>query len=206
MQDRFGVEACDVVLNNNRTKLVSWRRSASMIQLSVNWALLSHDDLLLQVLDEVPGAWQRLRALAPPPRPVRGVSRGRVHDLAPLLSFQRDLLPGAPDLPVRWGRWPTQVPRRTLQLGAHSATGIRIHPVLDHALVPDWFVAFILFHELLHAVIPPVPGVRRQVHPPAFRERERAHSSYHRARQWEHQNIGWLMQRCGDRIRENTRY
>lgn len=73
---------------------------------------------------------------------------------------------------------------------------IRIHPVLDHPDVPDWFVAFVLFHEMLHIAIPPEEGgKRRRVHTPRFRAAERQHPDYGRATAWEQQNIRALIAR-----------
>ena len=31
---------------------------------------------------------------------------------------------------------------------------IRIHPLLDRAFVPTWFLEYVVFHEMLHAMVP----------------------------------------------------
>jgi len=73
---------------------------------------------------------------------------------------------------------------------------IRIHPVLDHPEVPAWFVAFVLFHEMLHVAIPPEAGTkRRRVHTRRFRAAERAHPDYARAMAWEKTHVRHLIQR-----------
>jgi hypothetical protein len=81
---------------------------------------------------------------------------------------------------------------------------VRIHPVLDQPLVPEWFVRFILFHELLHAELdtsgasagfeaPPATGARRRFHGPEFRRRERAYPDYRRALEWERRHVRALI-------------
>jgi hypothetical protein len=64
---------------------------------------------------------------------------------------------------------------------------VRIHPVLDQPAVPVWFVRYVLFHELLHAVLPPRRGRgSRWIHHGAeFRRRERDYADYARAIAWE---------------------
>ena len=52
---------------------------------------------------------------------------------------------------------------------------IRIHPTLDRVEVPEFYVAAVVFHEMLHQAVPAreVNG-RRIVHGAEFRRRERA--------------------------------
>jgi predicted metal-dependent hydrolase len=52
---------------------------------------------------------------------------------------------------------------------------VRVHPRLDDARAPEEFVRYILFHEMLHAVVTVQSDGRRQLmHPPAFRKLERS--------------------------------
>jgi len=136
------------------------------------------------------------------PRRVRLRTAGRHHDLAPLYA---DLLASefagrfAPDRrpDLTWGRAGRSRSRRTLRLGSYDyhARLIRIHTALDQPAVPDWFVRFILFHELLHAELDdaPEPGTRRRHHGPEFRRRERAHPDYRRSMDWEHRHVAALI-------------
>jgi predicted metal-dependent hydrolase len=76
-------------------------------------------------------------------------------------------------------------PRRSIHYGSyHFATRtITIHPILDSPTVPDWFVRFVIFHELIHAVLPEPVMVngRRKIHDPQFRQMEESHPDYDRA-------------------------
>jgi hypothetical protein len=71
---------------------------------------------------------------------------------------------------------------------------IRIHPALDQVFVPRYFVEFIVYHELLHHVIPPVRvNGRYQIHSPAFRQREREFPAYAEAMAWRQQSLRRLL-------------
>ena len=119
-------------------------------------------------------------------------SRGRVYDLH-ALAEQVKAEHFGPELRVHitWGRGSRQRrgPRRHIVFGSfeHRSRVIRIHPVLDSADVPEFFVRFVIFHEMLHAVLDPEHDAdgRRYVHTPEFRRLERQHPDYHRAMQWE---------------------
>ena len=71
---------------------------------------------------------------------------------------------------------------------------IRVHPALDQAFVPRYFVEFIVYHELLHHAIPPVRlNGRYQIHSPAFRRREREYPAYAEATAWRKQFLRRLL-------------
>ncbi len=67
---------------------------------------------------------------------------------------------------------------------------VRIHPVLDRPEVPEMVVESIVYHEMLHAVVPPKPGAkRRNVHPPEFRRLEREFEHFDEAEAWLEANV-----------------
>ena len=93
------------------------------------------------------------------------------------------------DAPITWGRLPTVRRRRSIRLGSYSADDhlIRIHPHLDQAFVPEYFVRYIVFHEMLHAHlgIETGPTGRRRIHTREFNVRERAYADFARAVAWQ---------------------
>lgn len=128
--------------------------------------------------------------------------RGRCHDLDALarelaqgeLSADLERRGGLPR--ITWGRLRRSRSRRALRLGSFEFASrvVRIHPVLDQAAVPQWFVRYVLFHELLHAALDePRQGSRRVLHGPQFRRREREYADYQRARAWETAHIDALI-------------
>ncbi len=129
--------------------------------------------------------------------PIR--TRGRYHDLT---AHYQELCDAyfrgrRIDCAQTWGRVPrTRLPRRTIKLGSYSTEArlIRIHPALDQAHVPDYFVQWILFHEMLHHLHGVhYDGRRRRVHTPAFAEDEKRYVHLERARQWERENLDSLL-------------
>ncbi len=200
--DRHALALCEVTVNDNRKRMLWWRITSIQAAVSAHWSIIGHTDDLIAVLDHVPGAWERLQRHLPSHAPPPLEPRGRVHDLDALTRAELAHVPDVPPVDVTWGRWPNRAPRRSLRLGSCEGTLVRIHPVLDHETVPDWFVGFILFHELLHAAMPTkVVGGRRQIHPPAFRRREAAHPRYHDALAWEQRHIVRLLNRAAAAVR-----
>ncbi len=53
---------------------------------------------------------------------------------------------------------------------------IRINPLLDQPFVPRWFLEYVLYHEMLHSVVPDEfdSSGRRRVHTEEFYRRERS--------------------------------
>jgi predicted SprT family Zn-dependent metalloprotease len=97
---------------------------------------------------------------------------------------------------VHWATRKRSTARRGLRLGSYDSSRdlVRIHPVLDQPAVPEWVVAFVVFHELLHALIPSQRIGRRLMHHGAsFRAKERSHPDHARATQWEDAHIHALI-------------
>jgi hypothetical protein len=84
----------------------------------------------------------------------------------------------------------------SLQLGSYSYEDrlIRIHRVLDHPEVPRYVVEAVVFHEMLHADMPPeIRGGKRLFHTPEFRRRERQYRNLTRAERWIGENMPALL-------------
>jgi len=155
------------------------------------------DDWLEAELDRLPQA------------SVEVLTEGRYFDLAVVLE---DVIGGelGRDFADRrrpritWGRSNRRA-RRSLQLGSYDARRalVTINPVVDRAYVPAFFVRYLVFHELLHAVIPAErgPNGRWSYHPPAFRARERAYRDYNRAVSWQAEHLDELLAPPGRRAR-----
>jgi len=94
---------------------------------------------------------------------------------------------------VEWGRRRKHRPKDHFVFGTIQEEDrvIRVHPLLDQAFVPRWFLKYVLYHEMLHSVVPdkPLRNGRRRVHTEEFNRRERQFRGYHRARRWEEQNL-----------------
>jgi hypothetical protein len=100
------------------------------------------------------------------------------------------------DARITWGPVGRHRARRSIKMGSFAVEDkiIRIHPVLDQPDVPEFFVAWIVFHEMLHGRHDIVrDGLRRVFHSQAFLRDERAYPDYERASAWERANLDRLL-------------
>ncbi|MBC7171656.1 MAG: hypothetical protein H5U40_04480, partial [Polyangiaceae bacterium] len=104
---------------------------------------------------------------------------------------------GTVDALITWGRrGRRRGKKRSIQLGTYLADErlIRIHPVLDQAWIPRFYVETVVFHELLHHDMPcVVKNGRRCFHTKEFRDRERAFPHFALAEQWEKVHLPRLL-------------
>jgi SprT-like family len=92
--------------------------------------------------------------------------------------------------------------KSTIQLGSYSFEDrlIRIHRALDQPTVPRYVIESVVYHELLHAAIPPVVlNGRRHVHTPEFRRRERLFRHLTKAEKWVEEHLPDLLRARGRR-------
>ncbi len=108
-------------------------------------------------------------------------ARGQVHDLREIADeVNAGFFNGTVKCHIGWGAQRPLTRRRTrsrsIRYGSwsHATRTVRIHPLLDDRRVPREFIAYILYHEMLHAVVPVEerPG-RRIDHSVTFRKLEK---------------------------------
>jgi hypothetical protein len=122
---------------------------------------------------------------------------GKFHDLKAIFDrINQAFFGGQHDASITWGPATQRPQQRSIKIGSFSVEDrlIRVHPVLDQAAVPSYFVEWIVFHEMLHGkhAIRLVGG-RRCFHPPEFLREERAFPDFQRARTWERSNLDHLL-------------
>ena len=119
------------------------------------------------------------------------VSEATHHHLASLAAeVHRTYFYKYPPLPVRWGQQISRKKRRSIRLGSynHATTEVRIHPILNGANVPYFYIQSVIYHEYLHHVLGPHHNRRFHQHERQFR--------YHReSQEWIRRNLGLLLGR-----------
>jgi hypothetical protein len=125
---------------------------------------------------------------------------GQHFDLVDMLRRARSHLPDhdLDDIQITWGREGRG--SKSIRFGSYDFDQklVRIHPALDREWVPEYFVEFIVYHELLHAVCPPVENEEsRRVHTSEFLELEQQFPDYEKAVEWESQNLRRILDRKG---------
>jgi hypothetical protein len=131
------------------------------------------------------------------PRYDRLEPRGRVHDLQAIYDrVNAEHFEDAIEARIGWGPARGGRRRHSIKTGVYvqDARVIRIHPALDRREIPEFYVAAVVFHEMLHQAVPAreVNG-RRIVHGADFRRRERAYPDHERAKRWEEANLRLLL-------------
>jgi len=77
---------------------------------------------------------------------------------------------------------------------------IRINRLLDNAEVPLYFLEFIVYHEMLHAVCPSYIDAkgRCRVHTQEFRRKEKLFADFAAAKKWEKMSLNFFKKRRRD--------
>lgn len=201
-----------LAVTDNRSTMVSFRRASSSLRLRLHHMFLDAPAPVVRAIADYAGRGRRsagpvldeyIRVQQPRIRKVRDarsghlVARGVHYDLREMFdALNERYFQGGIQATIGWGRWSSRRRRKSIRLGVydHQTREIRIHPALDKAEVPRFFVEFIVFHEMLHQLFPSsnVPG-RRVHHPRAFRDREKAFPHYEAAIAWEKANLRTLL-------------
>lgn len=212
-------EPVRLTVHDNRSTMVSFRRNTGEVHYRVHHMFLDAPGEVVHALAAFAGSTRvgnarrreagtridafvrRNRACIAVPVADQLVSRGRVHDLQAIYDrLNAEHFEGRIEARIGWGPVRGGRRRRTVKTGVYvqDARLIRIHPTLDRPEVPEFYVAAVVFHEMLHQAVPAreVRG-RRIVHGPEFRQRERAYPGYVRAKAWEEKNLPLLLSSPG---------
>jgi hypothetical protein len=208
-------ERVRLTVHDNRSTMVSFRRDRGEVHYRVHHMFLDAPGEVVRALAAFAGSARgggarrreagtridafvrRNRARIAVPRADRLVSRGRVHDLQTIFDrLNAAHFEGRIEARIGWGPVRGGRRRRTVKTGVYvqDARLIRIHPTLDRPEVPEFYVAAVVFHEMLHQAVPARElGGRRIVHGPDFRRRERTYPDHARAKAWEEKNLPLLL-------------
>ena len=202
----------DLILTDNRRRMLSSRRRRNRQEIRAHHMFVGCDDRMVGAIADLASGRKGARgliqqfitdnreAISFEPVDTELNTRGEHFDLRPILRTVREMLteaaceqsalPELDELHITWGRRGRG--SKSIRFGSYDFDRklIRIHPTLDQEWVPKYFIEFIVFHELLHAIFPPRQGqTRREVHTPEFRAVEKQFPHYDKAMQWEAANL-----------------
>jgi hypothetical protein len=131
------------------------------------------------------------------------VTRGEAYDLTTIYAdINHRFFHGTMSVPITWGRGVGRARRGGLTFGSYDPVLalIRIHPVLDRADVPRYFLESVVYHEMLHHHMGGVPdrAGRTVYHTRAFRQAEARFPKYREALAWEKANLPKLLRASQD--------
>lgn len=103
---------------------------------------------------------------------------------------------------IEWSRGRGQRPASGIKFGSysHESKTIKIHPELDDPEIPDYFVEYIIYHELLHELFPPARSKNGRItaHTGEFKKFEKMFNRCHEAGAYEK----WYVEnRLGRKVR-----
>jgi hypothetical protein len=195
-----------LTFTNNATSMISARTRGGVTDARMHRIFLGAD---ASVIDEIACFIRKGRGQTPlvraflrqhrgclkvPPRREKSLrAAGACHNLLDISrKINAEYFDNRISAGITWGVMTRRraVRRRTLGSYNGDAGIITINPILDRRTVPRFFVAFIVYHEMLHADM----GVRmkngrRLVHTKEFRRRERLFREYERAISWEKNRV-----------------
>jgi len=214
LECRLGV--VDLVITDNRRRMVTAKTEHGRHRLRVHHMFLGSDPetvaaivALVQGDEEARGRIERyIRCnrdqISFRPDDDEIECEGDHFDLSEILDAVRGLLSEehrdeVDEVEISWGR--DGRGSKSIRFGSYDFDQrlIRVHPALDEAWVPRYFVAFIVYHELLHPICPPQRSGenRRNVHTERFEALERAFPRYEDAIEWESENLSRILSRDG---------
>ena len=130
-------------------------------------------------------------------RSPRIVTKGRHHDLQALLDrLNEKYFKGKSPCRITWGQRKRAARPRSIRLGSYCSEQelIRIHPCLDRSFVPRYVIEGVVFHEMLHHVVPQErKNGRRVMHSALFRKLERSYPHFERLRKWQQTHLHRLL-------------
>lgn len=116
-------------------------------------------------------------------------TKGKVYDLEEIYDqvnqeyFDREL-----DLSITWfGRCGFRRKRHTtFGLYQGSMKLVKVHRMLDEPFVPEYFVRYIVYHEMCHHVCPSYhdENGRHRIHSPEFKQKEMLFREFAAAKEW----------------------
>lgn len=122
------------------------------------------------------------------PRAVKIQLKGKHFDLKELYDqINAKYFESKLELGITWVGNKDSMPRTRVMFGSytHGRKLIKIHRRLDQPHIPHYFISFIVYHEMLHHVLPPVKENRKyRIHHGAFTQKEKEFEEYSLAKSY----------------------
>lgn len=198
------VEWAIVVRNRGRRPKETVRRHRAQLEAvirgymdDVNKGLMGSPSQRLRAEAKARSRWQDFRTSL--------VANGRCHHLEDILARIAPLLPGpAPSLAITWAPFAGGLSyhRRLKSPDGSPCHLVSISRGYDFPNASVEMVGGVVYHECLHALIPPrIQGGRRVIHGREFRRQEKLYPWYREWVGWHREvlplNVAWLKRRFG---------
>ncbi|NGX55012.1 MAG: hypothetical protein KR126chlam2_00634 [Chlamydiae bacterium] len=199
----------DLVINENRSTMLSvLDRKRGFARLSVHRMFLdAPDDVISAIAHYVRGTTRRDKRIQD--LLLRGyiqtnlcrfnyahlldekkfVTKGRFYDLQTIYDQLNEEYFQSLNLKITWnGTWGMKK-RRRITFGQYldHLNLVKVHRILDDPFFPDYFVSFIVYHEMVHSIVRGYIDSRGfyRIHGAKFKKIEKEFVDYDRAINWE---------------------
>ena len=120
-------------------------------------------------------------------------AKGGLYDLKVIYnSLNQSYFDNKLELEITWFGSAQRRARRHRKLGLYCFRDklIKIHRLLDQPHFPPYFISYVVYHEMLHSVCPPVKAKRGRyrIHHSDFKRKEMEYAEYAVAKRWEEEN------------------
>jgi hypothetical protein len=210
-------EPVDVIFTNNRSTMVSFKRSNGRIVVRLHRLFRHANEEMLDFLalylgkrnstasakiDAFIAAHKKeiRRGALSNSKPLK--AEGQHHSLQIVLDrVNKKYFDGKIDVQIGWARSPARKGRknkktisRALATYSYSDHTIRVSPILDAIDIPEYVIDWIVYHEMLHHVLPVEERHgKHRYHTRRFKTLERAFIHYREAKTWEKVNTNRLL-------------
>ncbi len=210
-------EPVDVVFTNNRSTMVSFKNRGGRINVRLHRLFRHAGAGLLDFLALYLGKRDKAASLVidkfiaahkdeicspihSKPKPLR--HEGSHYNLLSILNrVNKTYFDSKAEVLIGWGRAPNRRRKRrrrtmsrALATYSFDQRTIRVNPVLDASDIPEYILEWIVYHELLHHVLPVEEnGGKRRYHTRRFKALERAFIRYEEAKTWERVHLDRLL-------------
>lgn len=194
----------DVALTENRSSILSSRKKSGQFEVRMHRVFLQADrrvikavaDLIKRgskparvIINDYIKSHQRQIQSDRASRVLVLYPKGKAYDLEQIINnIARRYKLSRRGVRVTWSSSKIRRGQQTIRLGSynHDEKLIRVHSSLDSLKVPRYFVEYIVYHELLHARIPPQSkSGRRDFHPGEYHQLEQRFERFKDARKFE---------------------
>jgi hypothetical protein len=207
----------EVTFTDNRYTMISFRKARGCYRVRLHKMFRHADIALLHQLvlfltapkksasnhldcfiaehrEEIDGARKRRTAAL--------VAKGRHFDLDEVLTrVALQYFDGKAEVRIGWGAAPKRSRKRrygkisrALATYSYEDKIIRVSPVLDAPNVPHYVIDWIVYHEMLHHVLPIIKkGSKNIYHSARFRSLERGFKHFEKAKAWEEKHMEELL-------------
>jgi predicted metal-dependent hydrolase len=197
-------QSVSLTLTDNSTSMLSIRKKDGSVAVRMHRMFLTAGEA---VIEEIAGFIRQRRGRTPlirqfirdnqtslknkerKCRPPILCEQGYIYHLREFFdAINREYFEGSVSAAIGWGKGNSRraVRKRTLGTYCSTTNTIRINPVLDRRNVPNYFIRFVVYHEMLHSVVKEErKNGRRAMHTPEFRKKEKLYKDYEKAIAWE---------------------